>query len=108
MLNKCKVNMKRDLENSITNYNESVLTVHQVRQMTENNRAVLPPTSRILPTLDRVVKSTHQGGRSRHLRARRFRLCIRVKEAVLFYQVNLTHGHPSILAIQLVRVTMIF
>lgn len=30
MLNKCKVNMKRDLENSITNYNESVLTVHQV------------------------------------------------------------------------------
>ncbi|CAB1114177.1 unnamed protein product [Ectocarpus sp. CCAP 1310/34] len=29
MLNKCKVNMKRDLENSITNYNESVLTVHQ-------------------------------------------------------------------------------
>lgn len=32
MLNKCKVNMKRDLENSITNYNESVLTVHQVRR----------------------------------------------------------------------------
>lgn len=31
MLNKSKVNMKRDLENSITNYNESVLTVHQVR-----------------------------------------------------------------------------
>eukprot|EP00752_Nemacystus_decipiens_P009956 g8879.t1 len=29
MLNKSKVNMKRDLENSITNYNESVLTVHQ-------------------------------------------------------------------------------
>lgn len=29
MLNKSKVNMKRDLENSITNYNESVLSVHQ-------------------------------------------------------------------------------
>lgn len=29
-LNKCKVNMKRDLENSITNYNDSVLAVYQV------------------------------------------------------------------------------
>lgn len=34
MLNKCKVNMKRDLENSITNYNESVLSVHQVGRRT--------------------------------------------------------------------------
>ena len=30
MLNKCKINMKRDLETSITSYNEAVLTVHQV------------------------------------------------------------------------------
>ena len=29
MLNKCKINMKRDLETSITSYNEAVLTVHQ-------------------------------------------------------------------------------
>lgn len=28
-LNKSKVNMKRDLENSITSYNDSVLAVHQ-------------------------------------------------------------------------------
>lgn len=48
MLNKSKVNMKRDLENSITNYNDSVLAVHQVWRRMLRAMAVRlrSPTSR--------------------------------------------------------------
>lgn len=44
--------MKRDLENSITNYNDSVLAVYQVRKMFETDRIgmVLPHTSKVTPS----------------------------------------------------------
>lgn len=41
--------MKRDLENSITNYNESVLTVHQVRMPGILQLAAQPSTQTLKP-----------------------------------------------------------
>jgi len=73
MLNKCKVNMKRDLENSITSYNESVLTVHQVctSTCTRSNTLLASgrawkarfchPLHRTTPSFDRTVKATGVG-----------------------------------------------